>query len=407
MSSQELLSSPELTDIRSPLDLDKFKKFLATVSPKSSKIHYGHNADIPKTFSNVRQFKFGQSNPTYLFVTPEGRKFVLRRKPSPNSELISKSAHAVEREFHILNSINVLNSGSKYKVPVPKVHLLCEDESAVGYVFYLMDYVNGIQIKNPDMPGFSQEDKKLYWKSIIETFAAIHLLDVEKLISLLPKEHFPQFQNIEKLKNTSYFVRQVKTLNNIHKLQSKHVPEIPHFNKLTSWLLEHAPQDPDKLTLIHGDLKIDNVLFDAKTKTVIGVLDWELTTIGNPLFDLANFLQGFSLPNKLNRLIYQPQETDIGLENKASQKFVYDRLQDYQRLVTWSKDPKNNPVDYWPVGVLFGLLRLCVISQGIAMRVVLGNASSAQASSFASMYPVLSDLALDVINSSRKLQSSL
>lgn len=401
----QAMSAPELTDIRSPLDINKLKDLLASATTsQSSKVVLGHKATVPTTFSEIKQFTFGQSNPTYFLSTPEGKNYVLRRKPSPNSKLISKLAHAVEREFFILNAINILNSESdNLTVPVPKVHLLCEDESQIGYVFYIMDYVNGIQIKNPSMPGIEESDQNQYWKSIIETIAAIHLLNVEKLISLLPKSHFPQFQNIEKLKSTSYFARQIKTLNNIHNLQSQHVPPIPDFDKITGWLQKYAPQDPDKLTLIHGDLKIDNILFDPKSKTVCGVLDWELTTVGNPLFDLANFLQAFQLPNKLNRMLYYPQKTEMGAENKNSTAFLYEKLHEYEKLVTWSKtDWKNNPSELWPIGHTFGLLRLSVISQGIAMRVKLGNASSANAKGYASMYPYLSELAMENVNKTKK-----
>lgn len=148
-----------------------------------------------------------------------------------------------------------MNQTSQLKVPVPRVHLLCEDESVIGYVFYVMDYVNGIQIKNPEIPGASAQERDEYWKSIITTIAAIHTLDCEKLISLLPLQHFPQFQNIAKLKLSSYFQRQIKTLTGIHNLQSKHVDPIPDFDKITQWILTHGPKDPAKLTLIHGDLK--------------------------------------------------------------------------------------------------------------------------------------------------------
>ncbi|KAG7664575.1 uncharacterized protein J8A68_001869 [[Candida] subhashii] len=391
------MSAPELTAVRSPIDTKKLSQFLCSNLSQAPGITLGHNpADLSHFHElKIQQFTFGQSNPTYMITDSQNNNYVLRRKPSPNAKLISKSAHAVEREFFMINSINILNSGSKLPVPVPRVHLLCEDESIIGYVFYIMDFVNGIQIKNPSMPGISPEDGKLYWDSIIETIASIHLLDAEKLIQYLPKEQFPQFQNVTKLKQTLYFTRQMKTLSQIHKSQSQHVAPIPNFEDITGWLLSNAPKDPTKLTLIHGDLKIDNVLFDPITKKVCGVLDWELCTIGNPLFDLSNFFQPFSLPNKLNRMLYHPQETDMGVEDPESQTFLYAQLAKYEKLITWNpEDPKNNPTDLWIIGHVFGLLRLCVISQGIAMRVKLGNASSANASGYSRMYPYLAELAM-------------
>ncbi|KAI5950209.1 hypothetical protein KGF57_004376 [Candida theae] len=394
------MSAPELTDIRAPINLDNLSKYLANVSSSSPQTHIGSVAEIPRVFTTAKQFTFGQSNPTYFFEDSNGRKFVLRRKPSPNAKLISKSAHAVEREFFILNGINTLNKDSDLKVPVPRVHLLCEDEGVIGYVFYIMDYVNGIQIKNPEIPGASFEERDEYWKSIISTIAAIHSLDCEKLIKLLPPQHFPQFQNIDKLKSSSYFQRQIKTLSGIHKLQSKHVDPIPHFDKITSWILKHAPKDPAKLTLIHGDLKIDNLLFDPKTKKVCGVLDWELCTIGHPLFDLSNFLQPFEFPQALNSMMVK--QTEMGKENPESQEFLYRQLRNYSKYVTWDpNDPSNDPTKLWILGHVFGLLRLCVISQGIAMRVKMGNASSANAAAFAGMYPVLADMAVEYIDAKK------
>lgn len=393
------MSAPELTDIRSPINLDNLRTYLSKVSSSSPNTHIGSVAQIPRDFATVKQFTFGQSNPTYYLEDSSGHKFVLRRKPSPNAKLISKLAHAVEREFFILNGINTLNQTSQLKVPVPRVHLLCEDESVIGYVFYVMDYVNGIQIKNPEIPGASAQERDEYWKSIITTIAAIHTLDCEKLISLLPLQHFPQFQNIAKLKLSSYFQRQIKTLTGIHNLQSKHVDPIPDFDKITQWILTHGPKDPAKLTLIHGDLKIDNLLFNPTTKQVCGVLDWELCTIGHPLFDLSNFLQPFEFPNVLNTMMTHPNKTEMGKENPESQEFLYKQLTNYSKLVTWDpEDPSNDPTKLWILGHVFGLLRLSVISQGIAMRLKMGNASSANASAFAGMYPILSEMAAEYID---------
>ncbi|KAI5957146.1 hypothetical protein KGF54_000074 [Candida jiufengensis] len=390
---------PSLTDIRSPINLDNLKTYLSKVNKSSSKSYIGFNATIPRSFTKVKQFTFGQSNPTYYLEDSQGSRFVLRRKPSENAKLISKTAHAIEKEFFIINGINQLNNDigeEDFKVPVPNVHLLCEDESVIGYVFYLMDYVEGLQVKNPSMPGFSNSEKDIYYKSIINTIVAIHKLDVEKLLEILPAEHFPQFQNIQKLKSTSYFKRQIKTLTNIHNLQSKHVDPIPNFDKLINWFIENAPQDPAKLTLIHGDFKIDNVLFDPKTKKVCGVLDWELCTIGNPLFDLSNFFQPFQLPKQMNKIIYQDPKNEMGIENIKSQEFLLSQLQNYNKLIKWNPhDLSNNPIKLWKVGHTFGLVRLSIITQGIAMRVKLGNASSSSAKNYAQMYPFLSELAVD------------
>ncbi|KAK6463469.1 protein serine/threonine kinase activity protein [Scheffersomyces coipomensis] len=401
-----MATEPDVTEVRHPIDQDRLVKYLTSVTSTTEGTTLGPN--VP-TYLNqlknidIKQFSFGQSNPTYYIKDKDtGKVFVLRKKPSPNAKLISRSAHAIEREFFMLRGINILNNDQQditRRVPIPQVYILCEDESIIGYVFYVMEYVNGIQIKNPAMPGIPLDDQHQYWKSLINTMTAIHTLDAVKLISHLPASHFPQFQNLDKLKNSSYFQRQIKTLKAIEAKQSTFVKRIPNFDQLCEDILRLSPKDPEHLSLIHGDLKIDNVLFDPHTKSVKGVLDWELCTIGHPLFDLSNFFQPFNLPNKLNLLLYKPQKTDMGKENKGSIQFIYEQLNNYNDKCTWdTRDPTNNPINLWLIGFAFGLLRLCVISQGIAMRVKQGNASSGNASGYAALYPYLASLATEAID---------
>lgn len=393
---------PEVTEVRRAINLGRLEKYLESDLKRDSATRLGlpyHEFHGPFT---AKQFKFGQSNPTYLITDSKKAQFVLRRKPSRNAKLVSKSAHAIEREFCLLRGIGILNKDEPRddrKVPVPKVYVLCENEKVIGAVFYIMEYITGQQLHNPDMSEIeSEEEKNKYWEGIMSTSAAIHHLDGEKLISHLPAKHFPQFQNIKKLKSTSYFKRQIRTLGGVHKSQLKTVDPIPNFDKICEWLAKNAPNDPSNLTLIHGDFKIDNILFNPRTKKVTAVLDWELCTFGNPLFDLSNFLQAFQIPNKLNRLFYQPQQTEVGFENPISSELVIEKLKLYYKLYEddWnSKDLSNNPVNLNLVGYVFGLLRLCVISQGIATRVKAGVASSGNAEGFASLYPYLSELAIE------------
>lgn len=400
-----------VTPVRNKFDISGLEKYLSSSSvPERStrpSIKSWPPVDTMQPRFEVTQFKYGQSNPTYHIVDANGRQFVLRRKPMPNSKLVSKSAHAIEREFYMLRGINVCNATNavrKRHVPVPNVFLLCEDESVIGFTFYLMEFIEGRQLVNPSMPEVKQKD--LHWKAIMETITAIHSLDADVLCSELPKEHFPQFQpeRIEAARKSStaasYFQRQAKSLRGVAAFQSKVVDPIPNFDKLIDWVLLRAPQDPDKLTLIHGDFKIDNILFHPTEPRVLAVLDWELCTFGHPIFDLANFLQPFQLPNRMNLLLYKPEKTDMGKEQPGSLEAVHQKLDLYAQTLGYpwsSKDPKNNPIDQWVVGNVFGLLRLCVISQGIAMRVAKGNALSGDASGYAAMYPYLSDLAKEYI----------
>lgn len=402
--------------VRSPINEENLKKFLEKFQEnvELNQTTKGHNP-LPKinpSTLEVQQFKFGQSNPTYFIRdTSSDTKFVLRRKPSPNNKLVSKSAHAIEREFFILNGISICNETTDKKVPVPKVYLLCEDEGVIDYVFYLMEYIDGRQIVNPGLPGIPSEEKSKYWDSIMETITAIHSLNTKILIENLPASHFPQFQpeKLSKPSKSTYFQRQVRTLTSVASLQSKVVEPIPHFAQICEWLLKNSPEDPTKPTLIHGDCKIDNVIFDHNSPKIISVLDWELCTFGHPLFDLANFLQPYQLPNRLNLLLYKPDKTNLGREIPDSINQLYEKLDLYQQKLqhNWQElNPKNNPQDTWNVGFVFGLLRLCVISQGIAMRVSKGNASSDNASGYASLYPYLASLAIETIEEDSKTKSS-
>ncbi|OBA19492.1 hypothetical protein METBIDRAFT_46240 [Metschnikowia bicuspidata var. bicuspidata NRRL YB-4993] len=397
----------EFTEIRNPIDVQALSAYLANVPASAIR-----GLDVPPFFGpfDIKQFTFGQSNPTYLVVDGSGSKYVLRRKPMPNSKLVSKSAHAIEREFFLLKGIENCNQRADpgKKVPVPKVYFLCEDESVLGVVFYVMEYVQGRSFKEPDMREVPAARQSEYWDSIMKTISAIHSVDCSELVKQLPAKHFPQFQpdQLERANKNgaTYFQRQIRTLGAVEKSQSKTVDSIPGFSRLTQWVLDHSPRDPDHMTLVHGDCKIDNFLFHGEKPEVAAVLDWELCTMGHPIFDLANFLQPYTFPKSLNKAILQT--ASIGIEDPTSAQHVQTVLSLYEKFLghKWREnDPRNNPHDLWKLGTVFGLLRLCVISQGVAMRVKRGTASSASAKAVAELYKTLSELALSFIEEDYKL----
>lgn len=396
----------DVTDIRNPLDVDSLQKFLADIPPNVVK---GRNVPRFATPITVKQFTFGQSNPTYLIVDNMNRHYVLRRKPTANAKLVLKLAHAIEREFYILNAISHCNDKVEEgrQVPVPEVFLLCEDESVLGCVFYLMECVEGRLIKRADMPEVAAGDQDLYWAAIMRTVAAIHFLDYSVLAQHLPAKHFPNLANSPRANfKILYFQRQIKTLKLMESLQAKSVDPIPHFDAIIDWVVQRAPNDPSGQMLIHGDCKIDNLLFHSTEPKVIAVLDWELCTVGHPIFDLANLLQPFEFPNQLNRIVYRSDSATIGRENASSSGQVKKLLNMYSDNLGHPWDAKtatNNPIDQWKLGTVFGLLRLCVISQGIAMRVKKGAASSASAATYGSLYMYLSELAYEIVEDKSKL----
>lgn len=391
-----------VSDIRGQFNTDGLIKFLSN-KIENDAVTLGINTPQWQLPITIKQFTFGQSNPTYLIIDGNNKLSVLRRKPSPNNKLVSKSAHAIEREFFILNGINKLNQTTDRKVPIPDTYLLCEDESIIGYVFYVMEFIEGKAIKNPEMVGIPSDQQEELWSSIMDTLTSIHSLDSAKLIELLPEKHFPQFKKPSDLP-LSYFERQTKTLSNVSNMQTKLVEAIPHFNDISNYILKSAPKDPVKQTLIHGDFKIDNLIFDKNSNRVMAVLDWELCTFGHPLFDLANLLQPFQLPKQLNTMFFSSLEITIGRENPKSLALIEDQLKLYHQKLGWKwndDDSSNNALDKWTVGFVFGLFRLCVISQGIAMRISKGTASSANAAGAAKLYPLLSRISMDNINTSK------
>lgn len=394
---------PELSEIRNPLNTENVGNYLAKL-PESA-ILGKCVPDFVAPFT-AKQFTFGQSNPTYLIVGGDGRKYVLRRKPMANAKLVSKSAHAIEREFYMLNGITLCNDSAldAKKVPVPQVYVLCEDESVTGAVFYIMEYILGRPIKRPDMPKVPDHQKNMYWSSIMETISAIHLVDCKKLLEYLPEQHFPQFKKPAQPDPPTYFQRQIKTLSAVQASQAQVVKPIPDFERICKWILERAPRDPDQVTLVHGDCKIDNFLFHESEPRVVAVLDWELCTLGHPMFDLANFLQMYVFSSGMNQMMFP--DTEIGSDNIESVRFLRWALELYQRKFghEWREnDPKNNPIDLWRMGSVFGLLRICVISQGVAMRSKNGTASSASADFVGGLYFPLSELAVELMKEPSKL----
>jgi aminoglycoside phosphotransferase (APT) family kinase protein len=336
----------------------------------------------------ISQFKFGQSNPTFLLTDSNGKKAVLRKKPTANKNLISKTAHAIEREFYMLASIQKVNSKAptEKKVPIAEVYLLCQDESHIGAVFYVMEFIKGRIFHDASLSVVeSSAERELIWKSVVKTAASIHSIPSNDLFDQLPTSFFKKPKPTTGT-SPSYFERQIKSMSRIHELQSKDAGPIPYFDKTSSWLLKNSPKDPKLPTLIHGDFKIDNLVFHPTEPKVIAVLDWELCTNGHPLFDLSNVLQPFVMSAELNGYFSKfPIEADPDLVDKVLSSYIE------------TQHPDWDPKELWKVGVVFGLYRVGVICQGIKQRVVKGVASSAEAKTTAEMFPLVGRFSYSVI----------
>jgi aminoglycoside phosphotransferase (APT) family kinase protein len=219
----------------------------------------------------VRQFKGGQSNPTYQLITPN-RKYVLRRKP-PGKLL--PSAHAVDREFKVISALYPTG------FPVAKPYLLCEDESIIGTMFYVMDCVEGRIYWGPLLPDQTPKQRGQIYDAMNETLARLHNMDYLKL-------------GLEDYgKPGNYIARQISRWTKQYQLSE--TATVPEMNKLIDWLPEHLPPG-ERTSIVHGDYRLDNMILHPAEPRVLAVLDWELSTIGDPLADFTYHLMQWQMP---------------------------------------------------------------------------------------------------------------
>ncbi|KAH8926634.1 APH-domain-containing protein [Atractiella rhizophila] len=354
---QNAVSGNAIGEVRHPINAERLEKYLAESVP---------SIKLPLV---IKQFGFGQSNPTYFLTAADGQRYVLRKKPP--GKLVSKTAHAVDREYRVLKALSE-NSDA----PVPAVYCLCTDDSVLGTPFYIMKFIEGrifTDIRLPEVKSY--EERRACWRSAVQTLALLHKQSVEKL----------GLQNFGSSK--PFYPRQIKSLGNVSRAQAavvyqkgKHkgekVDDIPDMEWLLNWYERCMPTDPN--TVIHGDYKIDNLIFHPTEPRVIGILDWELSTLGHPLSDLANLLMPYNVE-------YDPTDQatglQIGLLDCPPEKLTvppFDELMDlYQKEVG-----RVYPKESWAAAVSFSFFRLAVIGQGISARVAMGQASSAAAESY-------------------------
>ena len=300
----------------------------------------------------VEQFKGGQSNPTYKLLTP-GAAYVLRSKPGPAARLLP-SAHAVEREFRVMAAL----AGSG--VPVPRMHALCADENIIGRAFYVMEFIDGRVLWDQALPGMEPAERAAIYGEMNRVIAALHSVDA--VAAGLGDYGKPG----------NYFDRQIGRWSKQY-LASVTEP-IEEMDRLLAWLPAHIPRsarDEQQPVVVHGDFRLDNLVFHKTEPHVLAVLDWELSTLGHPLADLSYHCMSWHIPPGTFRGIAGMDHAALGIPAES----------DYVRLYcerTGRCDAAGLMKD-WDFYLAYNLFRLASITQGIARRVVDGTASSAQA----------------------------
>lgn len=314
------------------------------------------------TIRECRKFSGGQSNPTFLLTT-DRRRYVLRRKPP--GELL-KSAHAVDREYRVMRALQ------ETPVPVPRMFLLCEDESVIGSVFYVMDYVEGRIHWNAALPDSSPGERTAIYGNMVAVLAAIHSVDVHQV-------GLGDFG-----KPGNYFARQLNRWSKQY--YASETEKNPAMDRLIQWLEANMPEDDGRMSLIHGDYRIDNLIIHPDTPEVLAVLDWELSTLGHPWGDLS--YQCMQLRLSQDAAIPGLGDLDrkaLGIPTEEEYVAEYCRLTGIDAIPNWN------------FYIVFNYFRLAAILQGIQKRALDGNASSDKAFEYGAMARPLTEEAVQLI----------
>lgn len=311
-------------------------------------------------------FKGGQSNPTYKLITP-GASYVMRAKPGPVAKLLP-SAHAVEREFKVMQGLQGTD------VPVPKMYCLCEDESVIGRAFYVMEFVEGRVLWDQSLPGMTQTQRGEIYDEMNRVVAALH------------KVKFAERGLADYGKPGNYFERQIGRWSKQY--AASITQPIAEMDSLMQWLPANIPasaRDESLVSIVHGDFRLDNLLFHATEPRVLAVLDWELSTLGHPLADFSYHCMAWHIPPGAFRGIGGLDVESLGIPTESE---YIRRYCERTGLTT----PAALKAD-WNFYMAYNLFRIAAILQGIAKRVVAGTASSAQAVSSAAGAPLLAKMA--------------
>ena len=312
----------------------------------------------------IRQFEGGQSNPTYVLRTP-ARDYVLRKKP-PGQLL--PSAHAVEREYRVMKALG--GTG----IPVPPALLLCEDASVIGTPFFIMGCVEGRVFRQPHLPGVAASDRADMYADMAGVLARLHGVDVAAI----------GLGDYGKPGN--YYARQISRWG--QQYVAARTDDIPSMDRLMEWLPAHIPPG-EEIAIVHGDYRVENLIFHPTEPRIAAIVDWELSTLGHPLADLAyNCLTYYLPPEALGR-VETVDEDRTGLPAEAAY------VAEYCRRTGRSGIPD------WHFYLAFSMFRLASILQGVYARGLQGNAASAFALQRGAAARLIADRAWELANAER------
>ena len=300
----------------------------------------------------VEMFKGGQSNPTYKLITPQ-RNYVMRAKPGPVAKLLP-SAHAIEREFRVMSALQ--GTG----VPVAQMHVICEDESVIGRAFYVMECVEGRVLWEQSLPGMDRAQRAALYDEMNRVMAALHTVRPDAV----------GLRDYGKPGN--YFERQIGRWSKQY--QASITQPIAEMDRLMEWLPQNIPamaRDESKVSVVHGDFRLDNLMFHPTEPRVLAVLDWELSTLGHPLADFSYHCMSWHIPPGMFRGIHGLDLAELGIPSEDAYIARYCER-------TGIASPEALKAD-WNFYLAYNMFRLAAILQGIAKRVEAGTASSEQA----------------------------
>jgi aminoglycoside phosphotransferase (APT) family kinase protein len=284
----------------------------------------------------------GQSNPTYLIETGHG-KFILRRRPDGK---LLPSAHAVDREFRVMGAL----AGTG--VPVPKVFAYCDDVTVLGTPFFVMEYLEGRVLMDQSLPRMDREERRAIYREMNRVIARLHQVDVHA------------FGLSDFGKSGNYLQRQIARWT--RQCEESALPIPAAMERLADWLPRHIPAG-DQTALVHGDYRLDNLVLHRTEPRIIGVLDWELSTLGHPLVDFANHCMSWHIPAALWRGIGGLDHLSLGIPTESE-------------YVGWYAAETGRSVsEHWPYYVAFSLYRMAAILHGIAARAATGTAAAPDA----------------------------